>query len=43
MNYYCMFLFIIFVVTGLNTSFYIEFDFVFSEIYKDNHWILSYL
>ncbi len=30
-------------VTSLNTSFLIEFAFVFSEIYLDYYWVLSFL
>lgn len=42
-NYYCISLFVIIEVTSLNTSFYIGFAFVFSKIYSDYPWVLSYL
>lgn len=39
-SYYCIPLFIIIGVTGLNASFYIGFAFVFSKIYADYPWVL---
>ena len=42
-NHYRMPLCVISGVTGLNTSFYIGFAFVFSEIYIDYRWVLSCL
>ena len=38
-----MLLYIIIKVTGLNTSFYIGFVFIFSKTYTDYHWVLSYV